>query len=106
MFIKYKSYFAKMAAVVDRQNAKTHGYKAMSSNFKKSIAFQVNIFSFYIDFFFFFFDKSVYSNKIYLKKPQKKAALDLVLQGTSLPNGYTEPVLHPARVAFKNSTKK
>jgi len=66
--------FEKMAAVVDRQNAKTHGYKAMSSNFKKSIAFQ--------------------------------AALDLVLQGTSLPNGYTEPVLHPARVAFKNSTKK
>ena len=30
-----------------------------------------------------------------------KAALDLVLQGTQQPSGYTEPILHRARLAYK-----
>jgi malate synthase len=35
-----------------------------------------------------------------------QAALALVLQGTSLPSGYTEPVLHPARVLYKAQQQK
>jgi malate synthase len=30
-----------------------------------------------------------------------QAALELVLEGTKQPNGYTEPVLHRRRIEFK-----
>ncbi len=62
--------FARMAAVVDAQNADTPGYTPMSVNLEDSQAYQ--------------------------------AALELVFQGTALPNGYTEPILHARRRAMKN----
>ena len=33
-----------------------------------------------------------------------KAALDLVLEGTISPSGYTEPILHEKRLAFKKNS--
>jgi malate synthase len=35
-----------------------------------------------------------------------KAACDLVLKGTTEPNGYTEPLLHAARVQLKAQAAK
>ena len=67
-----RSTFARMAAVVDSQNAGEEGYIPMTPDLEDSQAFQ--------------------------------AALDLVFQGTSLPNGYTEPVLHARRRAVKAMT--
>ena len=67
-----RSTFARMAAVVDSQNAGEEGYISMTPDLEESQAFQ--------------------------------AALDLVFQGTSLPNGYTEPVLHARRRAVKAMT--
>ncbi|NJP38217.1 malate synthase G [Alkalicoccus luteus] len=60
---------AKMAALVDEQNADDPEYRAMTDNLEKSDAFQ--------------------------------AALELVLEGGRQPNGYTEPILHRRRRAFK-----
>ena len=67
-----RSTFARMAAVVDSQNAGEEGYIPMTPDLEESQAFQ--------------------------------AALDLVFQGTSLPNGYTEPILHARRRAVKAMT--
>ena len=61
--------FARMAPVVDAQNAGEEGYIPMTPELENSHAFQ--------------------------------AALELVFQGTSLPNGYTEPILHARRRAVK-----
>ena len=61
--------FARMAAVVDAQNAADPDYAPMTPHTEESQAFQ--------------------------------AALELVFQGASLPNGYTEPVLHARRRAVK-----
>ena len=33
-----------------------------------------------------------------------KAATDLVLEGTTSPSGYTEPILHKRRIELKNLT--
>ncbi len=61
--------FARMAPVVDAQNAGEEGYIPMTPELENRHAFQ--------------------------------AALELVFQGTSLPNGYTEPILHARRRAVK-----
>jgi malate synthase len=61
--------FQRMARIVDRQNAGTHDYRAMSTNFEHNIAFQ--------------------------------AALELVLDGSRQPNGYTELILHRRRREVK-----
>jgi malate synthase len=60
---------ARMAAIVDEQNAGDPLYRPMSDNLENSIAFQ--------------------------------AACELVFAGTVQPSGYTEPVLHAKRRAFK-----
>ena len=64
-----RSTFARMAAVVDAQNAGEEEYIPMTPDLEDSQAFQ--------------------------------AAQDLVFQGTRLPNGYTEPILHARRRAVK-----
>ncbi len=61
--------FARMAEVVDRQNADDPFYRPMAKVPKQSIAFQ--------------------------------ASLELVLEGTMRPSGYTEPALHPKRRQVK-----
>ena len=64
-----RAVMAKMAAVVDAQNAHDPEYQPMTKALTKSIAFN--------------------------------AALDLVLKGAEQPSGYTEPLLHQARLAKK-----
>ncbi len=59
--------FAKMAAVVDRQNQGDPGYRPMTSNLESSAAF--------------------------------RAARALVFEGAQQPSGYTEPLLHSARLS-------
>ncbi|SDS24150.1 malate synthase G [Microlunatus soli] len=64
-----RSTFARMAVVVDRQNADDPAYRPMAADPENNIAFQ--------------------------------AAVDLVLLGGAQPNGYTEPILHQRRAAYK-----
>jgi malate synthase len=60
--------FARMAAIVDKQNAGDPLYRPMAGN-PQSIAYQT--------------------------------ALDLALKGAGQPSGYTEPLLHAARLRVK-----
>ncbi len=61
--------FARMAAVVDRQNADDPAYLPMAGHAESSYAL--------------------------------RAAMALVFEGLVQPNGYTEPLLHAFRLAFK-----
>jgi malate synthase len=63
--------FARMATIVDQQNASDATYRPMGAGLTRSLAYQ--------------------------------AANDLVFLGRSQPNGYTEPLLHRYRRAFKES---
>ena len=62
--------FARMAKVVDEQNAGDPAYVPMSGN-PNSVAYQ--------------------------------AALDLAVLGAEQPSGYTEPILHAARLKVKSA---
>jgi malate synthase len=61
--------FARMAKIVDQQNAADPAYRPMSANLDSNLAYQ--------------------------------AGLELVLQGRSQPNGYTEFILHRSRKVAK-----